>query len=175
MTKKQLEVLKITHAWTHQPEHRDRLSPTLLRRLWFVLLSCLSFSITYSFSFPPYSSLFVKEGTTSVFPGGKSAVTGWGREPFSDGRGRTGKCLGDASKVLTLLLKPRNSLLVTLHSSVQEGCPFQRQHIDDKQPSHHHPPSARGHCKTSSPLSHVCLVGSAEILQITAEQLYYSS
>jgi len=61
----------------------------------------LIFFIASSFSFPFYFSLLVKEGTISAFPGGKSAVTEWGREPFSDGRGRTAKCLGDAPKVPT--------------------------------------------------------------------------
>lgn len=139
MTKKQLQVLKTTDAWTHQPEHRDWLSPTSLQRLWFVLLSCPILSITSSFSFPLYSSWFVKEGTIFAFPSGKSALPGWGREPFSNGKGRTAKCLGDAPKALTLFLKTRNSLLVTLRSSDQEGCPCQRRYIDDKWPSHHHP------------------------------------
>lgn len=94
-TKKHLKVFKIMHAWTHQPERTDRLSPALLHRLWFVLLSHFIFSITFSSSFPLCSSLFIKEGTTFAFPGGKRAVTGWGRERFSDGRRRrrTATCL----------------------------------------------------------------------------------
>lgn len=135
---------------------------------------CLPWSSLSSLSFPLYSSLFVKEEIIFAFPSGKSTVTGWEREAFSSGKGRTARCLGDAPEVLTLLLKNRSSLLVTLHGSGQEGCPFQRRDIDCKEPSQPHP-LARGHCKTSPPLTHICLVEPVEILQITAEKLNYSS
>lgn len=91
MTKKHLKVLKIMHDWTRQPECIDRLGLTLLHRLWFVLLSQFIFSVTSSF--PQCSSLFIKEGTIFAFSSGKRSVTGWGREPFSDGRRRTAKHL----------------------------------------------------------------------------------
>lgn len=136
------------------------------------LLSDLVSSITFSLSSPFFS--ICKRRDDFCLPKQEICSDSVEKGPFSSGEERAAKCLGDAPEMLTQLLKNGSSLPVTLHGSEQEGCPFQRRDIDRKEPSHHHP-LARGHCRTSPPLSPIHLFGSVEILQIAAEQLNYSS
>lgn len=133
MTKKQPKVLKKKKS--HMLEHTNLNAGSDWVPLHYVgcpMFFCpIWFSLSPSFSFPLCSSLFVKEETIFALSGGKPAVTGRGRKLFSNGKGRTAKCLGDAPEVLTLpgtALQSRPVALTKRDALSKEGILMTRDH-----------------------------------------------